>query len=248
MSNDKPHAQAAALASESQRIREIFATREEPGDGPIDLFRYCLHQEREQALLFFFREIGLTSLNGLRILDVGCGSGGQLRHLTDFGAQPENCFGIDLFQPSLARARRQNPNITFIEGSAARLPFTSGEFDLVLQFTVLTSVLDAQIRLEIVSEIQRVLRPGGYFIWYDFAYSNPKNPNVRGIGRREISQLLKGFSLRFRKITLAPPIGRRAVKISPFLYRALAAIPPLRTHYFCFAQKPGAEAVARHSP
>lgn len=237
MSNSESNSQPSVLASESQRVREIFANRKEPGDGPIDLFRLCLQQERQQALLLFFREIGLASLKGLRILDVGCGSGGQLRHLTDFGAEPENCFGIDLFQPSLAGGRRQNPNIMFLEASAAQIPFASGEFDLVFQYTVFTSVLDAQIRREIASEIHRVLRPGGYFIWYDFAYSNPKNANVRGIGRREIRELLGRFHLRFRRITLAPPIGRKVARISPFFYRALSAIPALRTHYFCFAQK-----------
>ena len=225
------------LASEAERIREIFANRKDPGEGPLDLFRLYEHQERQQSLVFFFREIGLSSLNGLRILDVGCGSGGQLRRLTDFGAQPENCIGIDLFRPSLAAARRQNPNITFLEGSAAELPFASGELDLVFQFTVFTSVLDARIRRAMASEVHRVLRPGGYFIWYDFLYSNYKNPNVRGIGRGEIGDLLRAFHLRFQKVTLAPPIGRKASKISPALYRFLAAIPLLRTHCFCFAQK-----------
>ena len=225
------------LASEAERIREIFANRKDPGEGPLDLFRLYEHQERQQALVLFFREVGLSSLNGLRILDVGCGSGGQLRRLTDFGAQPENCYGIDLFRPSLTAARRQNPNITFLEGSAAELPFASGEFDFVFQFTVFTSVLDAHIRQAMASEVHRVLRPGGYFIWYDFLYSNYKNPNVRGIGRGEIGDLLRGFHLRFQKVTLAPPIGRRASKISRALYRFLAAIPMLRTHCFCFAQK-----------
>jgi SAM-dependent methyltransferase len=238
MSNSRTNAEQSVRTSESERIREIFAHRKDPGDGPLDLFRMCSHHERQQALLLFFREIGLSSLSGLRILDVGCGSGGQLRRLTDFGAQPENCFGIDLFPPSLASARRQNPNIAFIEGSAAELPFASGEFDLVFQFTVFTSVLDAQIRQTMAAEIHRVLRSGGYFIWYDFIYSNYKNPNVRGIGRREISKLLVSFDLRFKKVTLAPPIGRKASKISPSLYRLLSAIPLLRTHCFCFAQKP----------
>jgi len=238
MLNGVSSPQPSELASESRRVREVFANRKEPGDGALDLFRLCAQQERQQALVLFFREIGLSSLNGLRILDVGCGSGGQLRRMTDFGAEPKHCFGIDLFTPSLARARRQNPNITFVEGSAAQLPFASDHFDLVFQYTVFTSVLDNQLRREIASEIHRVLRPGGYFIWYDFAYSNRKNPNVRGIGRREIRELLGAFHLRIQKITLAPPIGRKVAHVSTFLYRVLAAVPILRTHYFCFARKP----------
>jgi ubiquinone/menaquinone biosynthesis C-methylase UbiE len=237
MSESRSNAQGLTLATETERVRAIFGNRQEPDDGPLDLARLYAHQERQEVLLSFFREIGLNSLKGLRILDVGCGSGGQLRRLNDFGAEPSNCFGIDLFKPGLIGARRVNPNICFVEGSADQLPFASSEFDLVFQFTLFTSVLDAQMRSRIASEIRRVLRPGGYFIWYDFAYSNPKNPNVRGIGPREIKELLAGFQLRFRKVTLAPPIGRRAAKISPFLYRALGAISLLRTHYFCFAQK-----------
>jgi hypothetical protein len=49
---------------------------------------------------------------------------------------------------------------------------------------------------------------------------------------------LEGFHLKFRKVTLAPPIGRAAVKIFPSLYWMLSAVPFLRSHYFCFAQKP----------
>lgn len=239
MSNSESTSQPSTISSETERIREIFANRKDPGDGPLDLFRLYDHQERQRALVHFFREIGLTSLKDLRILDLGCGSGGQLRRLNDFGAQPADCVGIDLFHPGLASARRLNPNISFVEGSADKLPFASAEFDLIFQYTVFTSVLDAQIRRGIASEVHRVLRPGGYFIWYDFAYSNPKNPNVRGISRREITELLEGFRLQFRRVTLAPPIGRGAASISPLLYRALVCIPLLRTHYFCFAQKPG---------
>jgi len=237
MLNDSSHLQPSILASEAARIREVFGRRTEPGDGPLDLFRFCVQQERQEGLVLFFRKIGLTSLKGLRVLDVGCGSGGQLRRFTDFGVEPEDCIGIDLFHPGLAAARRKNPNIFFIEGNATQLPLASGQFDLVFQYTVFTSILDAQIRRGIASEIHRVLRPGGYLIWYDFVYSNPKNPNVRGIGSGEIRELLSGFRLRFRRITLAPPIGRRVAKISPSLYRALAAIPLLRSHYMCFAQK-----------
>jgi SAM-dependent methyltransferase len=236
MPNQLFNVRSPALA-ESERVREIFAGRKEISEGPLDLYGVCTHQERQEALIRFFREIGLTSLKGLRILDVGCGSGGHLRRMIDFGAEPPNCFGIDLFRRSLASARQLNPNVSFIEGSAAQLPFPDGEFDLVFQFTVFTSVLDVPLRRAIVSEILRALRPGGYFIWYDFAYPNPNNANVRGIGRSEIKQLLADFSLKFRRVTLAPPIGRAAVKISPALYRILNTVPLLRSHYFCFAQK-----------
>ena len=230
--------QSALVSCEAARIREVFRHRKEPGSGPFDLYGLYNLQERQEHLLRFFRRAGMASLKDLTILDVGCGSGGQLRRLIDFGAEPANCFGVDLFRKSLSLGRRLNSNVSFVEGNAAELPFPSGHFDLVLQSMVFTSVLDETVRGTIASEIVRIMRPGAFFIWYDFFYSNPQNPNVRGVGRREIQQLFRGCRLSFHRATLAPPIGRRVAPISPFLYRLLLAVPFLRTHYFCFIQKP----------
>jgi ubiquinone/menaquinone biosynthesis C-methylase UbiE len=189
-------------------------------------------------MLQFFQKMGFTSLHDLRILDVGCGSGATLRRLLDFGAEPENCFGIDLVPKHVEAARRAHPNFKFVEGSAAQLPFPDEEFDLVHQATVFTSVLDPKIKQAIASEVLRTLRPGGHMIWYDFAYSNPRNPNVRGIGRQEIRVLFRGCKVEFNRLTLAPPIARPAARVSPLLCRLLWAFSPLRTHYLCFIQKP----------
>ncbi len=226
-----------AVKQENTRVREIFETRKEVNQGPFDLYALCAHQERQQTLVQFFRRTGLSSLAGLQILDIGCGSGGNLRRMVDYGAEPHNCFGIDLLRKSLVGGRTVNPGISLMEGTAAQLPFDDAQFDLTFQFTVLTSVLDNAVREAIVGEVRRTLRKGGYFIWYDFAFSNPKNRNVRGIGKREIKELLSGFRLEFQKITLAPPIGRQAVKLSPAVYRLLTLLPLLRSHYFCFAEK-----------
>jgi len=226
-----------ALDAESSRVREVFEKRNEVNRGTFDLYAFCAHQERQAALVRFFRRIGLSSLAGLKILDIGCGSGGNLRRMVDFGAEPRNCFGVDLFRRSLLGGRAVNAGISLVEGTAAELPFSDSQFDLVFQFTMLTSVLDEGVRKAIVSEVRRTLRKKGYFIWYDFAFSNPRNSNVRGIGRGEIAGLLAGFQLEFQRITLAPPIGRRAVEMSPALYRFLALFAFLRSHYFCFAEK-----------
>jgi ubiquinone/menaquinone biosynthesis C-methylase UbiE len=224
---------------ENARVRGVFGKRTEVNSGPFDLYALCAHQERQEVLVRFFRRIGLNSLRGLKLLDVGCGSGGNLRRMIDFGADSKNCFGIDLFRQSLLHGHGVNPGISLLEGTAAKLPFGDAQFDFVFQFTVLTSILDSNVKRQIVSEIARTLRPGGYFVWYDFAFSNPRNPDVRGIGRREIAQLLDGFQVEFQRVTLAPPIGRQVVRISPAFYRLMACFPFLRSHYFCFARKSG---------
>ena len=164
-------------------------------------------------------------------------AGALLGRLFDYGAEPENCFGIDIIEDRLLFAKRLRPNINFILGSGAQLPLPDESFDFVLQFLLFTSVLDPDIKRTIAAEILRTLRRRGRLIWYDFAYDNPKNSDVKGIGRREIEKLLPGCQLDFWRLTLAPPLGRLAVRVSPLLYRALSQVPLLRTHYLCVAEK-----------
>jgi len=226
---------------EARRIREVYKQRKighkTVNVTPMDLRgRYAIH-EREELLLRVFRSQGLTTLAGLKILDVGCGAGALLGRLFDYGAEPENCFGVDLIEERLLFAKHLRPNINFILGSGAQLPLPSESFDFVFQFLLFTSVLDAEIKRSIAAEILRTLRRGGRFIWYDFAYDNPQNADVKGIARGEIQKLLPACRLNFWRLTLAPPLGRLAARVSPFLYRALSQIPLLRTHYLCVAEK-----------
>jgi ubiquinone/menaquinone biosynthesis C-methylase UbiE len=236
MTTKTPTFGPTVLEEETQLLRRDDRTCESAVTH-LDLYGLCTLQERQERMMMFFRSTGLRSLKGMKVLDVGCGSGGMLRRLADFGVAPRDCTGIDLRGEILRQAREFNPNINFIEGNAAHLPFEDETFDLALQCTMLTSVLDNGIRKAVASEVLRTLRPGGYVVWYDFAYSNPKNPKVRGIGRREIEALLTDCQLKFYRVTVAPPIGRVAAKFSPALYRTLLTLPFLRTHYLCFAKK-----------
>lgn len=225
------------LEDERKRLLRAYESRKEI-NTPFDFFALYSWQERQLKMLKYFRKLGMSSLRESRILDIGCGSGGTLCRLLDFGAEPNNCFGIDLVPKHIQAARRNHPNFSFVEGSAAQLPFGDEEFDIVHQATVFTSVLDPNIRRAIASEALRTLRPGGHLIWYDFAYSNPRNPNVRGIGRNEIRELFKGCHLEFHRVTLAPPIARPSIRVSIFLCRLLWNFSFLRSHTLCFVQKP----------
>ena len=55
------------------------------------------------------------------MLEVGCGSGGNLRRMIDYGAPPENLFGFDLLPDRLRQARRQCPEIGVAQARRAWL-------------------------------------------------------------------------------------------------------------------------------
>ena len=227
--------------AEDERVRAAYARRRQsiPAGryARTNPFTLCAAHEREEEMAAMFRAEGLTTLAGLRILDVGCGRGDTLRQMIEYGADPELLTGIDLLDENVKRAHRLSPNLQIICGSASRLPFPDASFDLVLQFTLFTSILNDEVKRSIAAEMTRVLTPGGRILWYDFSFNNPKNPDVRGIGKREIRALFPGLEMKTKRVTLAPPLGRIVAPFSIVLYYLLSRVRPLCTHLLCLLQK-----------
>jgi ubiquinone/menaquinone biosynthesis C-methylase UbiE len=231
---------------ELDRLRETYERRSSSTraqrylrTNPGHLF--ALH-EREAAMASLLRSAGLRTLAGLRILDVGCGTGATLRQYLDYDADPNLLWGIDLLPAFTQKAQSGNPNLRIVRGTASELPFPDGSFDFVSQFMLLTSVLDNGMKSQIAREIDRVLVPGGKFLWYDFAFNNPSNREVRGIGLAEVRALFPAFSSTSRRITLAPPLGRAIGRLGPAIYYLASKLRPLCTHYLCLMEKPAAVA------
>ncbi len=219
-----------------QDILKAYKKRE--SKGAADFFAYrneahmCRVQERHLETLRLLLKHRFHPLTDLKILDVGGGDGNMLRQFMQWGASPENLSGVELRSQPVEYANHLNPNIDFRCGSAIELPWADKSFDLVCQHTVFTSMPDSKMKRQAASEMSRVLRKGGAISWYDFLYSNPQNPDVKGVNDAEIHTLFPGFKIHLKRITLAPPIARRLPNLFlPVLYNLLASIPFLRTHY-----------------
>jgi SAM-dependent methyltransferase len=164
--------------------------------------------------------------------------GGVLARLVDLGARARNFLRIDLLPDRIEAARQTYPDIRFACGNAEDLDFPDSHFDLVLLFTVFSSVLEDGMAHNVGGEVRRVLGPGGAVLWYDFRYDNPWNHNVRGMTKQHIRHFFPNFEMHLRTITLLPPLARRLGRLTPVLYSILAVIPPLRTHYLGLLVKP----------
>ena len=115
--------------------------------------------------------------------------------------------------------------------------FPDEMFDLVLQSTVFTSVLDPGTKQQMAAEMCRVLKTNGLILWYDYHMDNPRNPDVKGVKLREIAALFPRCEIRMQRITLAPPIARRLASHSWLLCYFLSKIPWLCTHYIGVIRK-----------
>ena len=93
---------------------------------------------------------------GAHVLDVGCGPGDLLAHLTGRGMR---AAGIDPAPGMVARARARVPGADVRLGDAEHLPWPDATFDLV---TSVNAVQFAEDTLAALAEAARVTVPGGH--------------------------------------------------------------------------------------
>jgi SAM-dependent methyltransferase len=198
-------------------------------------YLYHIHQ-RERQILNLLKAEGVGKLEDKQILEVGCGGGGVLFDFLRYGAHPGCLFGIDLLNNRLGAAHQQLPGSHFANADGQTLPFPSGGFDLLLQFTAFSSILDHQVKQNMAGEMLRMMKEDGCILWYDFWW-NPTNPHTAGIKPKEIRGLFPGCAFTFRKITLAPPIARRVVPISWPFALFLESLKLVNSHYLVLIKK-----------
>ena len=226
---------------EAEAVRLRYARR-----GPLDP-RYSLLnpaalwalQERQRAMLRLFARLGFAELATLRLLEVGCGAGGNLLDCLRMGFAPQNLSGIELLAERFDAARACLPqDVRLWHGDASRSPTQEASCDIVLQATVFSSLLDAGFQERLAQAMWRWVAPGGGVLWYDFTRDNPRNPDVRGVPLARVRELFPQGRMLAERITLAPPIARAVSRVHPGLYTLFNTLPALRTHVLAWIAKP----------
>jgi SAM-dependent methyltransferase len=98
---------------------------------------------------------------GARVLDLGCGAGIPVAR--DLAALNHIVVGVDGSAQQIARARRNVPQATFIEGDMCGLAFEANTFDAVGAFYSITHVPPPQ-QGALIASIAKWLKPGGRLI------------------------------------------------------------------------------------
>ncbi len=143
-----------------------LAPADEPNRGCIQLYHHVATQ---------------ADLGGKKILEVSCGHGGGASWLTRT-LRPANYTGLDLNATGIrfCRRRHQVDGLSFVQGDAENLPFADQAFDAVLN----VEASHCYPRFpRFLTEVARVLRPGGNFLYADFRFRD--NPVSDTLGEWE---------------------------------------------------------------
>jgi SAM-dependent methyltransferase len=183
-------------------------------------------RDRDRALVALVRS---STAGGGRVLDLGAGTGDLYGSVREAGLEVE-WLGIDLLSECVEQAQQRYPSAAWMEASSDRLPLPDASRDVVVASLLFSSLSDSELERGTAAEIARVLRAGGWLIWYDLRYDNPGNPAVHGIGRERITELFPGWHAELGTMTLLPPLARRLGLTTAVAYPLLERIEPLRTH------------------
>lgn len=134
------------------------------------------------------------------ILDIGCGEARFCRMLMEKGYRT---VGVDISAALVEHAKFREPNGELVIGQAESLPFLSSTFNCVICYGTLVSVSEIEAT---ISEIQRVLKPGGKLIIANlnsFITCDGMNSWVRGItGRLKHYKVDNYFNVRSYSVKL----------------------------------------------
>lgn len=227
---------------EAAAVAARYAARDARADaqryGLFDAAALQAQQERLRGVVALWRAHGWQDLAGRDLLEVGCGTGGNLLDLLRLGAEPQRLTGLELLADRVARARAVLPvSVRMIEGDAGEARIAPDSQDAVLVFTVFSSLLDPNVQQRLAAILWTWVRPGGGVLWYDFAVDNPRNADVRGVSIARLRALFPQARCTVRRATLAPPLARAAARVHS-RGPAWLNLPPLRTHRLCWLVKP----------
>jgi ubiquinone/menaquinone biosynthesis C-methylase UbiE len=163
-----------------QKFIYRYATRRLDGDGGDDVVFLNYGYEEDPAMnvplsasdepnrysiQLYHSTATQVDLSGKQVLEIGCGHGGGASYLMRT-LQPASYVGLDLNPTGIefCRNRHKLAGLEFQQGDAEELPFADESFDAVINIE--SSHLYPRFP-RFLTEVERVLRPGGYFLYAD---------------------------------------------------------------------------------
>jgi SAM-dependent methyltransferase len=137
----------------------------EAGRNTLETNSGYVERRGDPLLAMLGERLGGRSLEGLSVLDLGCGFGALSAFFAAHGAQVTGVDpNVSRFEVGAAVARRHELPIRFVAGRMERLPLPDGAFDLAVQNNSLCYLTGRGERALALAETLRVLRPGGVLI------------------------------------------------------------------------------------
>ncbi len=137
------------------------------GFSPAERPLFLTEETEPYGAQMYYRAVeGGDTLRDSHLLEIGCGRGGGVAYLhSQFSC--DNSTGLDLAKNAISFCRKTDTatGLDYVVGSADDLPFESATFDVVVNVESSHTYPDIP---KFLSEVSRVLKPGGRMYFVDF--------------------------------------------------------------------------------
>lgn len=192
---------------------------------------HLVNLSMRQETFVIYRQRVTSAATG-RILEIGIGSGLNLRH---YGDRATHVIGLDPSMKLLSMAesapRRPMLSVEFLEGTAEAIPMEDASVDTVVSTWTLCTIPDVHRAL---TEMRRVLKPGGHLLFVEHGRSSDASvrrwqdrltPLWKCIGggchlNRAISQLIENAGFQIERLDTGYMKGPRPMT---FMYEGAAS-------------------------
>lgn len=139
-------------------------------DPPVNLPLLPEDEPNRPCIQLYHHVASQVDLHGKQVLEVSCGHGGGASWIAR-SLQPGSYTGLDLNPAGIqfCQQRHQVPGLVFVQGDAQKLPFPDASLDVAINVEASHCYPDFP---GFLAEVARVLRPGGYFLYADFRFSD----------------------------------------------------------------------------
>jgi SAM-dependent methyltransferase len=164
-----------------------------------------------------------------RLLDVGCGAGNMIHHLSHYG----KVKGLEIDERPVKVARERGYDVDLFDVTDP-MPFDDNSFDAV---TALDVIEHNEDDMAILTDTYRILKPGGYiiitvpaFMWL-WSHNDDINAHVRRYTARKIKQKLSQTGFKVKRVTYNNFFVFPMAAALILLRRSSNAKPELASHH-----------------
>jgi ubiquinone/menaquinone biosynthesis C-methylase UbiE len=193
-------------------------------------------ERRATPLLETLRRVtGRGSIEGQRLIDLGCGFGALAVFFAGRGAVVSGIDPIaDRLEVGRAVAAEHDLPVEFSQGRMEKLDFADESFDLAIQNNSLCYIVDRQDRRSALTETFRVLKPGGLVVIRNPNRWHPRDqftglPLIPLLPPHTATRLAERFGRPRSQVRLVSPLeAKRELRRAGFTDVTLAASPASR--------------------